>query len=150
MVESEEPPKEEDVMPSSGEVYGDWSKDPEKEESQPQKSDNKDENVEDEEDEKAKQSTPSKDAIEGKKRDYAFVKNQAEKYPHTVSPGDMQVFVLDMVNDDDRKEYGRIKTEDQNEDSGLTMVFEDIQFSQQSNNWKAMIVVHNFKFSPIQ
>lgn len=102
--------------------------------------------------EKEKEEKPSaiRSAVEGKEpRSKAFVKDQLERYPESVKPGTVKVIILDLSDEKALEQYGEFKTDSLDPDLGLTITHEEIQYNQNTANWKVLLHVHNYKFYPV-
>jgi len=124
-------PNADDLMPSEGEAFGDME--PPKQEPTP-----------------AKETPKKRRSLEEKEpQSRAFVKDQGEKYPESLKLDRVETKVLDFNIPEQLEDYNRINTESVNPDLGLTIHFQELKFSDKTDNWKALVQVHHYKFLPI-
>jgi len=127
---------EKDILPDEGEAYGEVEKKEEPKAEEP-----------------VEEKTPAskvRDMLEsGKASNKAYLDNQAENYPETVKFDRVQVLVLNLGMKEDVEEYARVKTEAMDPNLGLTLIYEDIQYNDKSDNWKVMLELNHYKFLPI-
>ena len=91
-----------------------------------------------------------REAVEAKdSRPKAYVKDQIERYPESVKPGHIKVVVLDLSSEPDLEKYSQYKTESQDPDLGLTIVYEDVKYDINKNNWKVLLHLLHYQFFPI-
>lgn len=130
---------EEDILPDEGAPYG-QAENPDSEKPKEDKEQPKD---------KAPESKV-RDMLESNRASpKAFIENQADKHPESVKFDRVQVMVLNMGNADELAEYERVKTESLDPNLGLTLIFEDVQYNEKTDNWKVMLEINHYKFLPI-
>ena len=83
----------------------------------------------------------------GAKSRTAFVKSQLDRYPGTVQFNSFEIKILDLGNEEDLKAFNLYKSQDHNEDYGLTIYKEELVFSEKSDNWKVYLELGLFDFT---
>lgn len=133
MVDPVEPPSEEEVVPPEGDVFGERKVPATKEEPK-----------------EKKETSSIRETVEAKEpRDKAFVKDQMERYPDSVVPGNVKTVILDLADEKALEQYSEFKTNSMDPDLGLTITYEDLQYNQNSANWKVLLHILYYKFYPV-
>jgi hypothetical protein len=78
-----------------------------------------------------------------------FIKDQAERYPHTVSLHSVKNHVLDLSDEKDLKKLDDLETRALNPDGGLSITHNEPKFIEAKNTWMVFLKVAYYAFKPI-
>jgi hypothetical protein len=82
----------------------------------------------------------------GKARSTMFVENQEQRYPHTIIYKGSETLMYDLSDEDQLKAYNDVKSKALDPHFGLTIVWQDIKFSEKSDCWKALLEVSHYLY----
>ena len=79
----------------------------------------------------------------------ASIKNQLQNYPDSVVLDKVKSYVFDLQNEESLHELDDLYTKSVDPDNGVRILYEDKQFSQNTDNWKIFITAGYYKFKQL-